>query len=140
MSFESQHCVRIKRVVPGYGDYHDAIYFTDAEYLASSPQQIEAAIQQRVNNWTASIEAARLLPRPTDAEVHAARAKEMLDQLTSDDPAMASVLDTLVTSFKVPPKDRDELRNGLKQSMLVPQPIAPIDQPRPVLPVPAGRN
>lgn len=72
MSIEVVRCVKIKRHVPGYGDYHDAIYLTDAEFTQLTDTDIEQHVQQRVSNWVSVIEAARQQPprpEPTDDEV-----------------------------------------------------------------------
>jgi len=110
---ETQKMVRIKRNVPGYGDFHDAIYFTEAEFAAMSEAQVEAAIQQRITNWVATIEAARAAPKPTNEEIESARADEIFEALAGDDPAMAQVLDSLITIIGKKPKDRASLKAEL---------------------------
>jgi hypothetical protein len=61
-------------------DYTDALHFTQEEYAALTPEQIDAMAQARFDNWKAIVTAPR--PEPTQAEKDAQLAS-MAEQVTS---------------------------------------------------------
>ncbi len=40
-----------------YGDFTDALYFTESEFLSMTREKIDALKQERLNNWILSIQA-----------------------------------------------------------------------------------
>jgi len=58
-----------------YGTFTDALYFTQAEYDAISPEDINAQIQDRVANYIAAVEAPGQDVQPSKAELQAAKAE-----------------------------------------------------------------
>jgi hypothetical protein len=46
--------VRFKRQTD-VGEYHDALYFSQEEYVAKTADEIEALKQQRVDNWVNAV-------------------------------------------------------------------------------------
>ena len=51
------------------GQYTDAIYFTEAEYAAKSPSDIEALKQIRIDNWVRRINNPPIKKEPTKEEL-----------------------------------------------------------------------
>lgn len=121
MSTEIQRCVRIKRVVDGFGELHDAIYLTEAEYQSTTAEQIEKMVEQRVANWIGAIETARSQPKPAEEEVQAARTSELIELFTSDDPAASGVLAKFlaVTAGFEMPLTPDALRAEMRRPKAV---------------------
>ena len=58
-----------------YGTFTDALYFTQEEYAAISPEDINAQIQDRVANYIATVEAPGQNVQPSKAELQAAKAE-----------------------------------------------------------------
>lgn len=86
--------VPIEQTTP-YGTFHDALYFTPAEYAALTEADIEALKQARVDAWVAAVSTPRKPAEPTaeDLAADAARVRREFEVLaqklaTADSPEL----------------------------------------------------
>ena len=76
--------VRFK-IVSGIYEYQDALYFTEAAYAATKPEDIEAMKQARFDAWLKTVQNPPPVVEPTKAEleVQAAELQRQLDEVNA---------------------------------------------------------
>ena len=64
-----------------YGEYQDALYYTEDEYAKLTEEDITAAKQARIDNWIQVVENPPIVVKPTKEELQA-QETELQKQLT----------------------------------------------------------
>ncbi len=84
MASEEKVLVQVRfREDTAFGEYSDALYYTQAEYAVMKEKEITAAKQERVSKWVASMQNPGTEVEPTKEELEAEKAElqERVDDL-----------------------------------------------------------